>query len=396
VSSPAHTYVPKHVTFVSWQYPEVGGCGHATELLARGLRRQGVAVDFVSMIPGVRPTDFDTLSVFRMSDAHRGPVFREASGLVARVHGLGRLVAKRLDMARGQSVASRRLSKLGEDSVVVFTNVGPKKILSTAWRRSTPGPIVIGQHHSSYFGAHATGQLEDMRDHFDDIDAFVTLTEEDARQFQDVVPVPCSAIPNISQAPEYVGGGGPGRVAIALTRYAREKRLDVMIKAFGEATTAPGLHDWELHLYGSGDLREELQSLVDVLALTDRVRLHDRTNDVSRVLAGAAINLMSSQYEGFPMAVLEASAHGLPTIAFDCSAGMRELVSDRTGALLGQDDVPGFVNALRVLMLDDAERRARGVAARASVQKYHESNVVEQWLALLDDCVRRRATNGSR
>lgn len=391
------THVPDRVTFVLWQFPEDGGCGRSTELLGRALRRRGVAVDVISMVPGVGSTELDTFSALRLAQAHRRPVFREATGVAGRARGLGLLLLKRLDSAYGLRVARRRLERLGSTSAVVFTNVGPKQMLrGGGYRPSAVGPILIGQHHSSYSGARATGQLEDMRDHFDDIDAFVTLTEEDARQFQSVVPVPCSAIPNISQQPEGPAGGAPGRVAVALTRYAREKRLDIMIKAFGEATTAPGLGDWELHLYGSGDLREELQALVDALGLSGRVRLHDRTNDVSRVLSGAAINLMSSAYEGFPMAVLEASSHGVPTVAFDCSAGMRELVSDSTGALLAQDDVPGFVSALRVLMLDDAERRARGVAAQASVQKYDESHVVEQWLGILDDCRRRRATRGRR
>lgn len=396
-ASPIRPRLPDRVTFVLWQFPEDGGCGRATELLGGALRRRGVAVDFMTMVPGAASTDLDTFSVLRLSQAHRRPVLREATGLIGTAKGLGLLALKRLDTAYGLRAARRRLGRLGSTSVVVFTNVGPKRMLGKGgYRRSGGGPVVVGQHHSSFSGALATGQLEEMPEHFGDLDAFVTLTDEDARQFQSVLPVPCSAIPNIAEDVQDPSSNGASKVAVALTRYAREKRLDVMIRAFHEATTTPDLGDWELHLYGSGGLRTELQDLVDGLGLSSRVLLHDRTSEVSRVLAGAAVNLMSSEYEGFPMAVLEASSHGLPTIAFDCSAGMRELVSDSTGALLAQGDHRGYVRALRALMLDDVERRTKGLAARESVASYDESTVVEHWLSLFDACARRREPEGHR
>ncbi|KQV77763.1 hypothetical protein ASC64_02755 [Nocardioides sp. Root122] len=383
---------PKHVTFVLWQFPEDGGCGRATELLGRAFARRGVAVDFISMVPGVSPTDLDTRSVLRLTDAHRRPVFREATGFAQKLRGLQLLLRKRVDAVYGLRRARRLLEPLDSSSVVIFTNVGPKRMLSeSGYRPAAHGPIVIGQHHSSYDGARATGQLDDMPEYFGDLDAFVTLTEEDAQRFQDLLPVPCSAIANIAQIPAEPRAAHSREVAVTLTRYAREKRLDVMINAFDEATKLPALRAWTLHLYGSGDLREELQTMVDDLGLDDRVHLHHRTNDVSHVLDGAAVNLMSSEYEGFPMAVLEASAHGVPTVAFDCSAGMRQLVSPATGALVPQDDFEGYVTALRELMVDAAQRQARGAAARDSVERYSEGQVIDHWLALFDECARRRS-----
>ena len=382
---------PDRVTFVLWQFPEDGGCGRATELLARALLRTGTRVDFVSMVPGVRSTDLDTVTALRLSHVHRRPVFREAAGLKGKVRGLGLLVMKRLDAAQGLRTLRRRLDALGGDSVVVFTNVGPKRMLDEAGYRPRPGgPVLIGQHHSSCFGARATGQLDEMPDHFHDVDAFVTLTHEDADQFQEILSVPCVAIPNIAPAVQRLNADTSIKVAVALTRYASEKRLDVMIRAFHEATRSPELRDWELHLYGSGELRGELQALVEELGLTRRVRINDRTTEGSRVLSGAAVNLMTSEYEGFPMAVLEAAAHGVPTVAFDCSAGMRELVSTGTGVLVPQDDFAGYVTALREVMSNDPERRELGASARASVARYDERTVVEQWLALFRQCATQR------
>lgn len=388
--------LPARVTFVLWQFPEDGGCGRATELLGRAFQRRGVTVDFVSMVPGVGSTDLDTRSALKLKEAHRRPVFREASGIAQRARGLCLLLAKRWDAAHGLRRARRHLERIDNSSAVIFTNVGPKRMLSDiGYRPSATGPLVIGQHHSSFLGAGATGQLDDVAGYFDDLDAFVTLTAEDAAQFQALLPVPSVSIPNIATLPADPTAESTGRVAVSLTRYAREKRLDVMIKAFGEATDEPGLRDWTLQLYGSGDLRADLQATIDAHGLADRVRLHDRTSDISPILFGASINLMSSEYEGFPMAVLEASAHGLPTVAFDCSAGMRELVSSETGELVPADDFDGYVNALRELMTDPGERRERGARARASIERYGEDEVVRQWISLFDDCARRRARSRS-
>jgi len=380
----------RRVVFVCRQIPELGGGGTAIESLSEALAAAGVSVEHVSIFPGTSPPTFPTLRIFRLGDAHRASAFREARGPRARARGLVIVAQKRIDLRVGRWRLKRLMQTLDDRDVVVFTNVLTKmKLDESGYRPSGSAPIVIGQHHSSFDGAGTTWERDALARHFADADLFLALTEEDARKFQAVVPAPCKSVPNPVQRLAAVERR-PRRIAVALARYSHEKQLDLMIRAFKLATTDSLLTGWELHLYGDGDMRGELADLIDLESLEGRVRLMGRTDDVAAVLGSAEINLLSSRFEGFPMSVLEAASMGVPTIAFDCSAGMRELVREGDGVLVAQDDLDAYAAALHRMMSDPAARAAMGASARSSVQRFQGPAVTMQWFELLEECRQRR------
>jgi glycosyltransferase involved in cell wall biosynthesis len=85
---------------------------------------------------------------------------------------------------------------------------------------------------------------------------------------------------------------------------------------------------------------------------------------LARRYARARILLSASRYEGWPIAVAEAMASGVPVVAFDV-AGMRELVRDGTdGILVEVGDLDGLARALHSLWRDPALRDRMGRSAR--------------------------------
>src|SRR5699024_7366265 len=93
--------------------------------------------------------------------------------------------------------------------------------------------------------------------------------------------------------------------------------------------------NYDLIIYGEGNEREELESLIRRLNLINRVYLPGSTQDVLEKIKDASVFAFSSNFEGMPNALIEAMALGLPVISTDCpSGGPRELINHGVNGLL--------------------------------------------------------------
>lgn len=114
---------------------------------------------------------------------------------------------------------------------------------------------------------------------------------------------------------------------------------------------------------GDGPLEEEIVRLRAELSLEESFLLLGRRDDPARVLAACDAFVLSSRFEGLPLALMEALAMGLPVVA-TASAGASECVTDRRDALLVPvGDVSALADALGRLV-DEPDLRA-GLASRA-------------------------------
>jgi glycosyltransferase involved in cell wall biosynthesis len=188
-------------------------------------------------------------------------------------------------------------------------------------------------------------------------------------------------IPNFVEAPASLArpdeAAGEKRL-VAMGRLAPEKGFDLLVRAF--ALVAPSRPDWALVIVGEGAERRNLEALVSGLGLRDRVRLPGRTSEPGSFLAAAHAFALASRYEGFPNALLEAMACGLPVAAFDCDSGPAEIVAhERTGLLVPAGDVAALAAALGRLM-DHPEERARlGAAAREITSTLEPERILGLW-----------------
>jgi glycosyltransferase involved in cell wall biosynthesis len=152
-------------------------------------------------------------------------------------------------------------------------------------------------------------------------------------------------------------------------RLRTRKAVAVLVEAFAEVhRRAP---DVRLRLAGDGEQRPALEEQVRRLGLGEVVRFegavpHDR---MPELYASAEIFCLPSLYEGFPLAILEAMAAGLPVVTTRV-AGNPEAVADGThGRLVDAEDVDGLAQALLDLIEDDAGRRRMGSQARRRVEE---------------------------
>jgi glycosyltransferase involved in cell wall biosynthesis len=115
-------------------------------------------------------------------------------------------------------------------------------------------------------------------------------------------------------------------------------------------------------------------------------------------LAGAQVFALSSEYEGFPNAMLEAMSIGLACVAFDCPSGPRDLSDNGEAAIIvPPGDQQRFTQELRKLMHDAAIRASLGAAGAIFVRRrYSEQAVMTRWNSLLAAIIHRRSPEVSR
>lgn len=127
-----------------------------------------------------------------------------------------------------------------------------------------------------------------------------------------------------------------------------------------------------LLLIGEGPERPAIERLIGELNLGGRVRLLGLRQDVSRLLHGADLFLLTSVSEGIPLTVLEAMAAGLPVVATDVG-GLREVVDDgTTGYLAPARDDAALAECVRKLAGSPNLRHQQGVAGRERAARHFD------------------------
>lgn len=149
-------------------------------------------------------------------------------------------------------------------------------------------------------------------------------------------------------------------VIVHVGRFVGLKNHALLLQAFAQLQSSQPLYLW---LVGDGELRPQTEQIAQELGIADRVRFWGVRSDVADILNAADIFTLPSQYEGNPMAVMEAMAAGLPIVA-TAVGGIPELVAHGvSGLLVPNDDVAALRKALQHLIDAPEARHAMGQAA---------------------------------
>ena len=137
-----------------------------------------------------------------------------------------------------------------------------------------------------------------------------------------------------------------------------------------------------LVIIGTGELNKTLLDLTSELQLEKNVRFLGLQNNIEQWLSACDVYVMSSEWEGLPLTLVEAMACEKFIVATDCG-GNKKLVEDY-GYIVPIKDSTALSNAmLQSLSLSDVEKKNIGALARSKiVQQYSLTSIAKQWLSL--------------
>ena len=148
--------------------------------------------------------------------------------------------------------------------------------------------------------------------------------------------------------------------------------------------------DWHLDIFGQGEWKEMLQRTIEERGLQATMHINPPTKNIASEYARSSLLVMSSNYEGFPMVMIEAMACGLPVVSFDYKCGPKDIIKDgENGLLVTNGDIQGLAEAMMQVMGDDELRRKLSLNACKVVATYSEQAVMGQWIKLFTDLVRK-------
>lgn len=207
------------------------------------------------------------------------------------------------------------------------------------------------------------------------LDRFVVLTHEDRAAWSELRNV--TVIPNPLTVQPVAASDQSSKRVISVGRYAYQKGFDILLTAWSMIEKSHP--DWSLDIYGDGD-RQPYETLAASLRVDPaRCRLHPATKDIGRAYADASLYVMSSRFEGFGLVLVEAMAHGLPVVSFDCPCGPKDIVTPGSGVLVPRGDTAALARSLATLMDDEPHRRSMSATALKRAADFAVERIGEQW-----------------
>ena len=131
-----------------------------------------------------------------------------------------------------------------------------------------------------------------------------------------------------------------------------------------------------LNIMGDGSDRSILESYIEQNNLKNNIYLKGIQKDIPLLLVKSDLFLMTSLWEGFSIALLEAMATGLPIIATEVGGNSEAIKHNKTGLLIPKNNIGETINAISQLIENSEKRIMLGIQARIKFYKQHTIEIM--------------------
>lgn len=179
--------------------------------------------------------------------------------------------------------------------------------------------------------------------------------------------------------------GSRKHTVVAAGRLVEQKNHVSLFRAFYKFLQK--FPDYVLHLYGEGELEQELKELAVKLGIREKVVFEGFHKDILEEMKDGGMYVLSSDYEGISNSLLEAMGMGMPVISTDCPCGgSRMCIQDGVNGLLvpvGQPDA--LCKAMERIAGEEDQAAQMGKEASKVRERFSLQSILGQWLDLLDE-----------
>jgi glycosyltransferase involved in cell wall biosynthesis len=170
---------------------------------------------------------------------------------------------------------------------------------------------------------------------------------------------------------------------IAVGRLVPLKQFDKLIESYANSN----LPQKNIHLVilGIGEDQILLENKISELKLEHKVHLLGFKENVWNYISNAKFLVLTSQYEGFPMIILESLSLGIPVVSFDCESGPNEMIiNNYNGILVDNQNFKELTHKLNTFVEDEVLYQNCKNNAQSSVSKFGSNITVNSWLQILN------------
>jgi glycosyltransferase involved in cell wall biosynthesis len=230
--------------------------------------------------------------------------------------------------------------------------------ISVLLKRRFPNGIFIGSSRTSVFLYNRIFQL--LYPCYRHLDAFIVNSQANQRLFVDKFglaaekvffipnPIDFTSISRLAAETlpaQLAGMIGKKPLIIAVGRLVKQKNFALLLRAF--ACMSASKKDAELIILGEGPERQALLSQAKRLGINERLTMPGKVANPYVWMANSDLFVLSSNFEGWPNALIEALVIGLPVVACDCPTGPAEILQNGAfGRLVPANDVGSLAAAM--------------------------------------------------
>jgi glycosyltransferase involved in cell wall biosynthesis len=350
-----------------------GGAERVTLNLAQGITERGLRVDLV-LAAAEGPFRDQVPPAVRLVDLRAGRVLRSLIPLSSYLRReRPRVLFSQMDHANLVALWAAKLARRATPVVVTVHNT-----MSQATRQEGRLAESLWPPLLRTFYPWAASVVAVSRGAADDLARTAGLPRDRIEVVYNPVITP-AMMALAGQAPDHPWfAPGQPPVIVGVGRLTRQKDFPSLIRAFAEVRRLRTAH---LIILGEGEDRTALETLVTELGLTADVALPGFRENAMAYLAGSALFVLSSAWEGLPTVLIEALAAGTRVVSTDCPSGPREILQEgRLGALVPVGDATALAEA----MIEALDRPGDPVP-RDALTPFTRDAAVDHYLSLIEN-----------
>lgn len=271
------------------------------------------------------------------------------------------------------------IKRINPDVIVSFVAIiNIYTILSSAFLKNK---LIVSERNDPYQNPE-NSYIRRLRDFlYKFSDGFVFQTNDARKYFNKTIQDKGTIIPNPIKTELPVWNDSvESKTIITACRLSRQKNLPMLIQAFAEVKKI--FPEYKLKIFGVGELREELLSLIEAVGLKDDVSLPGFSNNIHDEMANSSLFVLSSNYEGISNSMLEALAIGVPVISTDSPIGGARMFikSGENGILTTVGEIEQLVEAMKEIISDKDFAIRLSLESRKIRNDLSQETIVNMWL----------------
>ena len=274
---------------------------------------------------------------------------------------------------------------LGGKEIAFLRHLPCRTIAEMHFAMNQRRQLIEANHKSLFWSLVGEVRTKQLVQAVKPLERLVVLTDADKAAWEKagctnvtVIPNPCA----INNSQFSILNSQFPKTVLAVGRLHEQKGFDLLLQAW--QPIEKHYPEWQLRIVGEGPQRAALERQIREQGL-EHVVLAGRTADVAKEYAAASLFVLSSRYEGLPLALMEAMWCGTPCVAFDCPQGPVELLADGRGWLVENGNVEKLTQQIVYAISHPDEAKARAKKAQAFAQAtYSEAAIMPRWIRIIE------------